>query len=113
MNSVESSVTSGSSAWMFCGAFNGSVLSPFADEGVCTLTDCVDPVALCASFRFRPNQWGNPCLRLKQPAGSRSSSLALKVPASPGLAVNEYVVNGTMRGWNISVVNVSTGGTSG
>ena len=47
---------------------------------VCASLTLLEPIAEdLVFFCDRPNQCGNPCLRLKPPGGSRSSSVALTV----------------------------------
>lgn len=78
--------------------------------GVCSA------VAYCLAVCLllpRPNQPGNPCRKLKPPGGRRSSSVALTVPPSCMSVVYIYVVSGAMRGWNMSVENVTRGGSAG
>lgn len=82
--------------------------------------------AACASLTFlelvaedvtlfcdRPNQCGNPCLRLKPPGGSRSSSVALTVSELEDPVVYVYVVNGATSGWKMSLMKVMIGGREG
>ena len=61
----------------------------------------------------RPNQWGNPCRRLKPPGGSRSSSVALTVSELEEPVVYVYVVNGATKGWKMSLIKVTAGGRIG
>lgn len=67
----------------------------------------------CLLLLPRPNQPGKPCLRLKPPGGSRSSSVALTVPPSCISVVYMYVVRGVMSGWKMSVEKVTRGGRAG
>ena len=66
-----------------------------------------------ALFCDRPNQYGNPCLRLKPPGGSRSSSVALTVSELEDPVVYVYAVNGATRGWKMSLMKVMVGGRVG
>lgn len=70
-------------------------------------------VALCLPLLPRPNQLGKPCLRLKPPGGRRSSSVALTVPPSCISVVYMYVERGVIKGWKMSVENVTSGGSAG
>lgn len=61
----------------------------------------------------RPNHAGKPCRSENPPGGRRSSSVAETVPESWISVVYIYVVNGVIKGWNISVEKVTSGGREG
>ena len=66
-----------------------------------------------ALFSARPNQCGNPWLKLKPPGGRRSSSVALTVSELNDPVLYVYVVKGVTSGWKMSLTKVIEGGKIG
>ena len=79
--------------------------------GVCVLLP--DAAAADLLLAALLNQPGKPCRNEKPPGGKRSSSVADTVPESCIAVVYMYVVSGVIKGWNMSVVKVMTGGSAG